>query len=630
MLTHARSSVRWAHWWVAAALLLAACTSPAAQAGSSGTGMQGVAPGVTRVAPATRPPRPPRPAATMTVPVPVMPTVTEPAPTATPDPARAAEISELRGQAERRGQEGGSWLPAKAGDGLEAGNQLRTGDESFATLTFTEGTIARVAPNTVFTVRQLAGTPADPYTEFTLYLGKIFVILSGQGDESFEINTPLGVASVRGSFLSVWVGADGHLVVGCLETQRVCELETGRGRVALSTGQQSEIIASDWNATGTPMAAMFDVEPGPARTLTRDQRTAWMESNPEAVLMERKDSDRDGFTIADGDCVDTDRGIFPGAYDTPRDGIDQNCDGADGLSPDADYDTVTAYRGDCNDGDASIYPGAYDKPGDGIDQDCNGEDAGTVVIDADRDGLADSVDMCPSMPGQQRDLGCASGDPDYDNLWGEADNCRAVYNPDQRDHDEDGLGDACDPDAPVEPAATQAAGPGEREPEPEAPTSTPAVAAPGPRPTRTPGPAVTGQPDGGPTQPAPETPPVSPPAIPVVDRDGDGVPDDADNCRDQFNPTQTDSDGDGKGDVCDSSGPAPSQPTATQVVQPTRTPEPALAPRDRDGDGIPDSVDNCKHQFNPDQTDSDGDGLGDVCDPTPNGNGGGGYPGPQP
>jgi hypothetical protein len=36
-------------------------------------------------------------------------------------------------------------------------------------------------------------------------------------------------------------------------------------------------------------------------------------------------------------------------------------------------------------------------------------------------------------------------------------------------------------------------------------------------------------------------------------------------------------------------------------------------------DGIPDDVDNCALLYNPDQADTDGDGLGDVCDPTPGG-----------
>jgi len=38
---------------------------------------------------------------------------------------------------------------------------------------------------------------------------------------------------------------------------------------------------------------------------------------------------------------------------------------------------------------------------------------------------------------------------------------------------------------------------------------------------------------------------------------------------------------------------------------------------DRDGDGVPDDEDNCPDVANPDQADFDGDGLGDACDPGP-------------
>lgn len=34
---------------------------------------------------------------------------------------------------------------------------------------------------------------------------------------------------------------------------------------------------------------------------------------------------------------------------------------------------------------------------------------------------------------------------------------------------------------------------------------------------------------------------------------------------------------------------------------------------DTDGDGVPDSADNCPIDWNSDQLDSDGDGVGDVC-----------------
>ena len=65
-------------------------------------------------------------------------------------------------------------------------------------------------------------------------------------------------------------------------------------------------------------------------------------------------------------------------------------------------------------------------------------------------------------------------------------------------------------------------------------------------------------------------------ACAVLDSDGDGVPDSSDNCPTVANPSQADADADGIGDACD----------------------------------------NCLAVCNPQQKDADGDGLGDLCDTT--------------
>jgi hypothetical protein len=88
------------------------------------------------------------------------------------------------------------------------------------------------------------------------------------------------------------------------------------------------------------------------------------------------------------------------------------------------------------------------------------------------------------------------------------------------------------------------------------------------------------------------------PFAPDGDADGDGVVNAEDNCPFAANPDQADSDANGVGDACDSVTPPPGGET------------------DDDGDGVPNETDNCIAVANPDQADADGDGLGDACDPT--------------
>lgn len=72
------------------------------------------------------------------------------------------------------------------------------------------------------------------------------------------------------------------------------------------------------------------------------------------------------------------------------------------------------------------------------------------------------------------------------------------------------------------------------------------------------------------------------------DADGDGVANTVDNCPLIANPNQLDTDHDGIGNSCDF---------------------------DDDGDGVLDTVDNCPLIANPNQADFDLDGIGDTCDP---------------
>ena len=96
------------------------------------------------------------------------------------------------------------------------------------------------------------------------------------------------------------------------------------------------------------------------------------------------------------------------------------------------------------------------------------------------------------------------------------------------------------------------------------------------------------------------------------DYDNDGIEQAVDNCKNIPNPDQLDSDSDGLGDLCDN---CPEKNNPGQVDK-NQNGVGDLC-EDSDGDGFLDSEDNCKSIPNPDQLDTDEDSRGDVCDNCP-------------
>jgi hypothetical protein len=351
------------------------------------------------------------------------------------------------------------------------------------------------------------------------------------------------------------------------------------------------------------------------------------------------DSDDDGVCEHDDNCPELEN---PAQRDRDGDGAGDACDGVNsselcaGNGGDADDDDV-CQAGDNCEGEPNPDQRDADHDGRGDACDTTPEPCDELGGDSDADTICDRVDNCvdtanvtqfdrdvdgigdvcdADVPGSAADGACAGvgGDDDGDDWCGIDDNCPAIANEQQQDADDDGIGDGCDVEEcdGIDNDGNGAVDEG----------------------------AIDTDDDGHADCVD------SCPSVPDGDQDADGVgdcadicPEDAsndidfdricgqdDNCPFRSNLNQSDRDGDGLGDACDVEECDGLSNDADTLVDEGMADEdgdrvcdavdmcPGDPGNDKDGDGTCAATDSCPETFNAGDTDTDSDGIGDVCD----------------
>lgn len=152
---------------------------------------------------------------------------------------REAVISEFDFKVSVRVAAEGDYILATPGMSIQVGGAVQTNATGHARLDLKpEGTIVRVAPNSAFTLSQLEESKGEPKSAISLFFGKIFIMLNGG---SLDVQTPSGVASVRGSVMSVSYDPElDRIQVACLEG--VCSLIDDEGNeVYMNEGESAYV-----------------------------------------------------------------------------------------------------------------------------------------------------------------------------------------------------------------------------------------------------------------------------------------------------------------------------------------------------------------------------------------------------
>ena len=183
-----------------------------------------------------------------------------------------ALLSEITGQVQVLKPAVGVLEDAVEGQEVGIGDQVLTHKDGRALLKLSDGTTIRLSPLTTFILEEMEEKEEGILTRLKLEVGRLWIVLSGG---ALEVDTPSGLASVRGSYLHVWVkpaddpSGEDEVFITCLEGE--CSLGNDEGTVNLVAGQTAKIMGS--------------TNPPESGKMTDKDVEDWLAEEPKATLI---------------------------------------------------------------------------------------------------------------------------------------------------------------------------------------------------------------------------------------------------------------------------------------------------------------------------------------------------------
>ncbi len=236
----------------------------------------------------------------------------------------AATIGDIENDVEAHGVENALWEAAFNGQSIGEGGEVRTLAEASARLDFTDGSLLRLAPNSLIEItRYEEDRLSMDLTDGSLWLNVADVLVIG----NIQVETPVGVAAVRGSVMGVIFDAvRQYMSLVCLHG--ACSLFNALGQVDLIFGQQSDIPGPGQSPT-PPMDIdlLLLIDPAKYPELADALRKYYEQQEP-------GDTEGDGGAT-DGEDSSTDDGDSGNGDDSSGStGSDQSGDGSTGQTGD--------------------------------------------------------------------------------------------------------------------------------------------------------------------------------------------------------------------------------------------------------------------------------------------------------